>query len=865
MRGWLFLLIPFTCFAEAPLEEEALSLRRIADFWQEGEYHLAKNQIETYLNKYPDSSYYDTLCAALGDLCLREKNYSTALDYYSRILDPHWQETVFLNRMQCLYHLEWYVTLADECDAFLTQERESEAKTQATYYLAIGLYQQCLNAANDPVQLETLALRAQPHFTTLIESTRSIEVSQAFAYLCCILKEFPKASNIYLELAEQDESQKANLLFQAAVLQSGFDKDKASDTFKKVADLKQDKAKDAAFNYLVLNFEMNRHELLIAEKEQLLQEIDAAQEAHARLLFGQSYFQLNQYPEAVSELSLFSEAPLPYETIRPGLIYLIAAAFKSGHLPALEKAIDKLDPADLEQPQALFARGMLLKKEGRLEKATEQFASLLAAHAEFSKKPQALFELIDLEYQTQHWKSCRSYAEWFTEEYPSHDLTAAAWRYLISSATQLCQQETLDQHGLRKQLTADLDALFAHQNLFAREELCDWQFLLAKTCYELHDYPKAKAVLNVLMEQRHFPQLANSHLLMALLEKETSPELFCQYAEQAIALEADLVDKAQLHIALFNAYLERSEKQQDLVEQAAQHLFSAFVSNGTLQTENLDWLATYYYHLAKERPIAVDRAIILLEKCNKTPTNIYKLAKLYARKERTEEQVALLEQGKETLDLEAKLLLAEGYARLQKKNEAIELFDDIVAESPTIRTFVGASACLQGVLLKQKQGSLSCSEAATCLKNLILQRRLSNEPIHLEAAIEYIDLQSENNVEKRLSLLKKTKTDFESTEDLLSKDYHEARQKLPEKDHIYRMYICLFDADIYLCQAQLTREPALHHQLKTLAEELLVQIKTDPIGYALLGQRVDERLQRIQINFFDTTSYRCEAAIPKDL
>src|SRR5689334_535147 len=112
MRTWWFLLIPIVCFAQIETEEEALSLRRIADFWQEGEYLLAKNQIEEYLHKYPDSSYYDTLCAALGDLCLREKNYTTALDYYSRILDPEWKNTVFLNRMHCFYHLEWYTTLA---------------------------------------------------------------------------------------------------------------------------------------------------------------------------------------------------------------------------------------------------------------------------------------------------------------------------------------------------------------------------------------------------------------------------------------------------------------------------------------------------------------------------------------------------------------------------------------------------------------------------------------------------------------------------------------------------------------------------------------------------------------------------------
>lgn len=253
MRICLVLLVSLQCLAQVPQEDEALSLRRIADFWEEGEYELAKNQIELYLDKFPDSDYYDTLCAALGDLCLREKNYQAALNYYSRIASSEWKDSVFLSRMQCLYYLEWYATLADECDEFLTKDVASDAKTQATYYLAIGLYQQCLNAKGDPDQLEALALRAQPHFTTLLENQRSSEVSQAFAYLCCILKEYPKASDIYLELAGQDEPQKEHLLFQAALLQAQFDKEKAAATFHEVIKLGKAKSKDAAFNYLLLS------------------------------------------------------------------------------------------------------------------------------------------------------------------------------------------------------------------------------------------------------------------------------------------------------------------------------------------------------------------------------------------------------------------------------------------------------------------------------------------------------------------------------------------------------------------------------------------------------------------------------------
>ena len=65
------------------------------------------------------------------------------------------------------------------------------------------------------------------------------------------------------------------------------------------------------------------------------------------------------------------------------------------------------------------------------------------------------------------------------------------------------------------------------------------------------------------------------------------------------------------------------------------------------------------------------------------------------------------------------------------------------------------------------------------MKDLTLQRRLESEPIHFEAALEYISLLAPNDREKQLSLLEKIKKDFEGTDDILSKDYHQARLKFP--------------------------------------------------------------------------------------
>src|SRR3990167_6977509 len=98
---WVFLAIwPLFYHANATTwqaenQEEALFLRRIADFWQEGEYQLAKIQMEEFITEYPKSSFFEPLCVALGDLSLREKNFSVALNYYSKVKSPEYFEKIF--------------------------------------------------------------------------------------------------------------------------------------------------------------------------------------------------------------------------------------------------------------------------------------------------------------------------------------------------------------------------------------------------------------------------------------------------------------------------------------------------------------------------------------------------------------------------------------------------------------------------------------------------------------------------------------------------------------------------------------------------------------------------------------------------
>ncbi len=856
-------------------EEESLFLRRIADFWQEGELQLAKIQIEDFLAQFPQSSYSDILCVALGDLNLREKNYSQAIEFYSQVASPEYATRVFLNRMQCLYQMQWYATLADECETFLQNaDLEEASKLHGTYFLAIALYQQCLNAQKDPETLQKLAMRAKPYFEMLFASDLSVEVAQAFAHLCCILKDFEKASNIYLDIAQKDPSLREEMTFQAALIQAEFDKKLAIQTFNEIANLGQKRAKEATYNKLILSYDLGLHEELV--KEDLIQQVPEEKEAIAHLFLGRSLLALKKYPEAAAQLKGYIEQSPFNDSYRAALISLLDASFHANDLLALDLAIRKLEeylPQDPEQPKALLSRAQLLKKNQTIPEARTQLTQLLDRFPNFSQRPQALFELTHLDYHAKAWDSCRSSAHSFLTQFADHDLAPFAWRYLISASTEIAAQKP----ELKKQLIEDLEWFLGEKTNLSSEETTDFEFLLATTYFERKEYEKTFEILQSLLLSP-FGHEANATLLLALCYRDGKSDLknFCQLAEIALKKKANLVDPAQLHTSLFNSYLEQARSEPEVLEKAADHLFSAFEVRAEIQTENLLWLADSYYDRIKDEIendltpslVTVQRTASILEKLidpahlSIYEENLYleseicKLAKLYSVLGRFEDETALLEklisqyhalpELKWGCEKEARLLLAQSYLRTGKEEQALPLFDFIVSTSATIRNKAAAAASLYSARLKfakQINDHLGPTHPAfvkvlTQLKDLILQRSLNHEPIHLEAAFDYIDYQSklDNSEEKKLKLLIKTKSDFEQSNDLLSKDYHEARAKLPRKNQIYEGYMRLIDAEILLSQSKLTQEPDLQKELQAKAKGLLLQIIESGVHPALVGR-----------------------------
>lgn len=87
-----------------------------------------------------------------------------------------------------------------------------------------------------------------------------------------------------------------------------------------------------------------------------------------------------------------------------------------------------------------------------------------------------------------------------------------------------------------------------------------------------------------------------------------------------------------------------------------------------------------------------------------------------------------------------------------------------------------------------------------------MRKSLAQEPMHLEAAIDYANfsatLETPELQDKRLlEAYYLMKEDFTQKQDIWSKDYHASRERMPEQNNIYEAYMMLLDAHIATLEA----------------------------------------------------------------
>ena len=821
MKSKLFLLfaLPFLLFGnwETQNENEALFLNRIADFWEEGEYSIAKTQIQEFLSQYPESAYTDSLNAALGDLFLREKNASFALESYAKIEDPEISARVFINKLECLLEVQWFSSLVDECEAYLKNNPASDVSQTVTHYLAKALYELSLNSEGE--KRIAFAEKAKPHFENLMGTNLKNEITQSYAHLLTVLKEYEKAANLYFDLAKEGSSEH---LFKAALLQAEYDKELALRTLESFLEISQ--SPEAHFSRLSLLFDLELYEKITESRDFFLNNVSSSNFSLAHLLIGRSFFQLERYEEACLELGSFiasQEAANP--SLYSALLMLIKASEKAGDLPLFSIGLNKLEllyPGDESLIQAKLSKALLLKKQNRTEEALRELSRI-------EERPEVLLEEISIYDKMGSWRKTRELAFTFLSKYPNHAMTSLAGKYLIAASTEIANS---NEEG-KKVLIDDLKNLLKKQFIPDETKLF-WQYLLGKTYFILNELKPAKELLETATKNTSFPEevIGDAYLILGLCYKNDL-DSFISYLEKS--LQSKDVDKGFIHSSLYNAYLKKD------VEKAELHLFEAFKANAKIEEKNLLWLSSKL--IDKERPL--DAIDVLKHISGELAQK--ELARAHFSMQEYNETIALLKPLEK--DPKTTLLLGKAYARIGNKKGAKELLDSLYLEISFLRTFCGAAAYLESARLDYADGEKPSIETLAKLKNLILQKTISNEPTYFEASLDYITLQTQRPqdeereevealLRKKLSLLEKAKKEFEREDDLLSKDYHAGRKSSSLLNAIYTGYMDFIDAEIFTTKSLLEKDSLEQRQLQAKAKDLFQKIVDEKVHPDLVAR-----------------------------
>ena len=283
----------------------------------------------------------------------------------------------------------------------------------------------------------------------------------------------------------------------------------------------------------------------------------------------------------------------------------------------------------------------------------------------------------------------------------------------------------------------------------------------------------------------------------------------------------------------------------------AKHLFQALpLGKQHLPKQNLLWLANFYWQPLAEyieenwdTPLAAPQLqntqksikafeMALLE--NNSPliqqsSDIIeglKLSKLYGylslnskKNDLLQALVKITQSEKNTISKERLLVLTELAQNKEDQGlieEAKQWYQLILNEDPQALSYFRSFAELhlakiQLIQLDKNDYKIEnplFSQILNTLKNLQINRSILLEPIHLEAAISYAEIKAsiKNSSESQselLKLLKNLKQDFQSEDDVMSQDYHQARRQLPKQDKIFQAYIMYLDAKINQLEANI--------------------------------------------------------------
>lgn len=777
---------------EPRTEEEGLFVRRIIDFWRDREYPFAQTQIETYLKKFPDTPFADHFYAMQGDIALHGKNYPEALNSYEKIKGKEMQRYVESKRWLALYHLQSYTQLYEELSPkACASEPESEAlPDQHKFYFAESAFREGLTLERYPEasqEAKHLYLEALTFYRPLLKNDSfGSHAKLATAEIYRLLGEHDESSKLYSEIA--NDSKNAEILLHASTVLVDKDREKSLRLLKALTQEGSQKSAQAAFQWLTLLAQDGNWTEIEQERRLLLAQLSPTNLPLAYFYLGMIAYEKKAYYQAVLDLTK-SDLKEPKA--------LLALAKSAKEIDRLDICLDthqlikKNCPQNL--PDSLLLISQAFRKNKEPEKALATLEELLQTFPNSSLVEIALREKIALLTEQRSFKEAHEEALAFLKQFPTSPRKVEMMRLLVDlSLSQVAQEK------IYEQLANDLENGLKN-HAFQDHEIAVKETLLAKAYLKLN---RSEAALSLLERMENPDPLL---MLDAYVQQKMPPEKIIALGEKI--LQSDRNPKV-VHLYLFNAYLEASKEHpgESLTDKAAEHL-SLIIDTYPISLENRIWLGRTLAQ--QDNP----QGTLLLESLLQTDQNFKRfdeealiLAKQLQKKGHLTEARTILERVinlKQPTKLKAELYLAQLMQEQGETAQALSIYRKLegCAELP-----IAYQAGLEHARAKMQTDPLASLKKFNELK---IRKVFANEPLHLEAAIDWVFLSANlvpaNEKDKTsLKLLQQVKDEFTAQNDIWSKEYQSHRSRHPEKEKIYQAYMRYIDASIYQLQAQLS-------------------------------------------------------------
>lgn len=897
-KSWIFLLIFATGLHAHTLADnkpaaiqDSLILRRIVEYWKEGDIPSVKAQIRNFLSKQPTSAFAEQLYAMLGDIYFREKNYTDALDAYDQIKGQEFQKKCLFQKVYCLYAKGLYadvIAAAKNCLALSTLSKEQENTLR---FQMANSYHRLAQLNDNKTAKEALYKEAMSLYKVLAPTHYADLTLYPLAEIHAYFHEDQQAAHLFLQLADKHPDKKEEFLFQAATFQLNFNTKQAIKTYQKTYQLGGPHAPQAAYNQIALLFEEKEYRELLLAQQEALKYISSEQMPIIHYYVGKSLFAMGDYAHAVVPLKLFAASPqADNDLLKSSLLCLVACAQQTGDVSLFDDTLSRLQeayPEDEQRAQALILHAQLCKEKRDFARAKRDLEELLEVFPEHPQKEAVFYDYAVLLSQNQEWEAGAKAFDRFLKDYPNSLKRGASWRHLCSCQIESVKQVSPATERIKKEeLICVLKGALEQSKIFSQTERQRVHFLLGQTYFETEHYDEAlQCLADYIADYRKDPLAFQAHLMMAECHWKGTQDMFLFAAEmeKALALQPDLPEKSALHIRLYNAYLSlaqqaTSEDKRSLVDQAADHLYSAL--DLPVKRENQLWLANYYYRQLQETPgkqKELSRAVAVLEQLLGINGDLYrldisadsldkeaeaiKLSQLYTQANRFQEKARLLQALKDIQeqhpdwDWKYQRLtlfeLAKTYEELGKVQRAMQAYEFLIHSASHSASYFASAAELNLTRLQYSQiGAPKENMGAVQvildhLKDLEIKRRLVTEPIHLEAAMSYIEIKSnlfpeENKIASTLKLIRQTRESFTALDDPLVQQYFAVKEQFRDKLQLFQQYMQFLSAEEFRLEGILALERQETFRAKELKMKALVHLDTLCQGnvHEFLQQRV---------------------------